>query len=231
MWSDENDKSSQPPNIPGLKWCFKISHGIFVSTKLFRTKENWYFHYLVCRRHVKAGLQTQPHIGHPPSFQVSFKIKNLNKAFLHNSVENWFPKCDGTPASLLSFLESVESKVLNIIGISQAIRLKHKIFFSVISQTGQWPFCFFTTFLILQLVLLSQPADHLQLFQDVHIFQGTPSRLKSQSPSLLHTSTLSFLPLGTSAEGVMSLPPSVRPSVCLSVRPLLACLRDNSSSI
>ena len=37
----------------------------------------------------------------------------------------------------------------------------------------------------------------------------------------------SFLPLGTSAEGVMSLPPSVR----LSVRPLLACLRDNSSSI
>ena len=40
-----------------------------------------------------------------------------------------------------------------------------------------------------------------------------------------------FLPLGTSAEGVMSLPPSVRPSVCPSVRPLLACLRDNSSSI
>ena len=44
-----------------------------------------------------------------------------------------------------------------------------------------------------------------------------------------------FLPLGTSAEEVMSLPPSVRPSVrpsvCPSVRPLLACLRDNSSSI
>ena len=42
---------------------------------------------------------------------------------------------------------------------------------------------------------------------------------------------LSFLPLGTSAERVMSLPPSVRLSVRLSVRPLLACLRDNSSSI
>ena len=28
-----------------------------------------------------------------------------------------------------------------------------------------------------------------------------------------------FLPLSTSAEGVMSLPPSVRLSVCLSVRP------------
>ena len=44
-----------------------------------------------------------------------------------------------------------------------------------------------------------------------------------------------FLPLDTSAEGVMSLPPSVCLSVCLSVRlsvrPLLACLRDNSSSI
>ena len=40
-----------------------------------------------------------------------------------------------------------------------------------------------------------------------------------------------FLLLGTSAEGVMSLPPSVRPSVCLSVCPLLACLRDNSSHI
>ena len=40
-----------------------------------------------------------------------------------------------------------------------------------------------------------------------------------------------FLPLGTAAEGVMSLPPSVRLSVCPSVRPLLACLRDNSSHI
>ena len=47
---------------------------------------------------------------------------------------------------------------------------------------------------------------------------------------LIFNSSLS-LPLGTSAEGVMSLPPSVRLSVCPSVRPLLACLRDNSSHI
>ena len=73
------------------------------------------------------------------------------------------------------------------------------------------------------------------MFTDVPVDYSTDAVMSSCVQLFQHE----FLPLGTSAEGVMSLPPSVRPSVrpsvclsvCLSVRPLLACLRDNSSSI